>query len=111
MVSNILKVVLIIGIILAVGYAAVACYVNFGQNDPNAPPTMPDVREAAYTLQIKNTGSVVLAKTYEQIGDTIGKRIYILNGYWEISGNDFVYNDTRLIMNEKTFGEIVVRHR
>ena len=72
---------------------------------------MPDSKEAQYSLTVKNTGTVVLSNAVEVMGEKVGARTYILQGYWELQGSKFVWKSGQLVMSEKVFGEVTMKKR
>jgi len=113
--GKIIKYVLGFGFLLVLGIVLVYAGITIwscigGQNNPNQ-PDIPKVDEASYSVQIKNTGNLIFTDDYELIGNEAGKRVFILHGFWEMRGQDFVYKDTELILDEAIFGEITVKRR
>ena len=74
-------------------------------------PDMPEADEAQYSVQIKNTGGMILTNEYETHGYQVGARVYVLRGYWEMSGKDFKFRDRDVVLDEAIFGEIDIRRR
>ena len=74
-------------------------------------PDMPEADEAQYSVQIKNTGGMILTNEYETHGYQVGARVYVLHGYWEMSGKDFRFRDRDVVLDEAIFGEIDIRRR
>ena len=74
-------------------------------------PDMPEADEAQYSVQIKNTGGMILTDIYEVHGFQVGDRVYVLHGYWELSGKDFKYRDRDIVLDEGVFGEITIERR
>jgi hypothetical protein len=98
-----------IGIMIAayifVPMLSAACY------NPNAGPDMPNESKATHSFYIKNTGGLVLSSDFEQHGQEVGSRVFILNGFWEVRGNKFKFVPGVIIIDEGIFGEITVKRR
>jgi len=113
--GKIIKYVLGFGFLLVLGVVIVYAIITVGsciggQDNPNQ-PDIPKIDEASYSVQIKNTGNLIFTDDYELIGNEVGKRVFILHGFWEMRGQDFQYKDTELILDEAIFGEITVKRR
>lgn len=111
MFGTIIKVIIlvvILGVIAYVGLVVWTC--NVGPNNPNQ-ADIPKVDEAAYSVYIENTGNLILTDDYEAIGSEVGKRVFILHGFWEMRGQEFVYKDSELVLDEGIFGKITVKRR
>lgn len=104
------RIIVIILLVGALAYGGMCVYANMaprGKVDGN----MPSTREAPYSLVIKNTATVILAKEYEVFGDTVGSRVYYLHGYWELAGTEFEHREATLVLNEQVFGQIDLKRR
>ena len=110
MLSNIIKVMVIIGIVLFALWSATCLYGNFKTPDDGM-PDMPKIEEATHSVMIKNTGGLLLATDFEIFGDDVGKRTIVLRGFWEVRGSKFKFIDEDVILDEKNFGEIVIKRR
>jgi len=111
---KLLQFVFLIMLIAFIGWVGVTIWscTQAGQAyTPQDLPNMPDHEEAAYALHIKNTGGLILTSDYELQGTDPGSRIYILDSFWELRGQKFVYKDTSLILDESIFGEITLKRR
>ena len=111
MVSTILKWVILIimlGLLFMVGTCV---YANFIREPDLGIPELPDTQDAQYSVHIKNTGGLLLSSNIDRYGEDIGNRVFILHGYWELSGQDFIYRDQDIVLNEQIFGQITVRAR
>ena len=104
-----LKIIAIIVIIAFIGYGAFCCFAIL--NPQTGLPDMPGQGEAQYSVRIKNTGGMLLTDDYELHGDTTGARVYVLHGFWEMSGKDFKFRDRDVILDEAIFGEITIKRR
>ena len=102
-----LKIIAIIVIIAFIGYGAFCCFAIL--NPQTGLPDMPGQGEAQYSVHIKNTGGMLLTDDYEVMGDN--PRVYVLHGFWEMSGKDFKYRDRNIVLDEAIFGEITIKRR
>lgn len=104
--------ILIIALLLIVG---VVGYFALGViNSCMGPPNMPDIPksdEAAYSLSVKNTGKLLLTDDYEVMGVDVGSRVFILHGFWELTGQDFKFKPGDIVLDEGIFGEITLKRR
>ena len=100
------------GIIIAavVVFAGITIWGNFFANKTGE-VKMPTQKEAAYALTVKNTTTVLFADKVEVMGEAVGSRTYILNGYWELQGSKFVWKSSQLVMSEKVWGEVTMKKR
>lgn len=105
------KVVFVIVIIAVLGYGSVVVYFNFIHEPDTGRPDMPDEKEATHSLYIENTGGLILTSDYEQHGEVVGSRIFVLHGFWDIRGDKFQFVEGDIILNEAIFGEITVKRR
>ena len=111
MLSKMIKIIILVvllGILFLVGTCV---YANFIQKPDLGIPELPDAQDAGYSVHIKNTGGLLLTNDIEIFGEEEGSRVYLLHGYWELSGQDFVFRDRDLVLNESIFGKITVRGR
>ena len=111
LITTMIKLIILVVMVLAIAGVAVCAYSNFFAEEDTGMPKMPEAEEAAYGVHIENTGNLILTNDYEVHGDEVGHRVFILNHYWEVSGNDFKYRQHVLILDEKVFGKITVRRR
>ena len=111
MLSNIIKVLIIISIIAGVGYAAITVYSCVTHEPDTGLPDMPDASEAQYGVHIENSGNLLLTNEYEIYGTEIGSRVIVLQTFWEVSGSKFKYRPTPIVLEEKIFGKITIRRR
>lgn len=72
---------------------------------------LPDSKKATDSFYIENTGGLILSSDYEQHGDIVGKRLFVLHGFWEMRGNKFKYVDATVALDENIFGKITVSKR
>lgn len=111
MLSTIIKVTIIIVMTLGIGWGGLCVYANIVDKPPEGTIEMPNSDDAEYSIYIENTGNLLLTSDYEVHGSEPGLRTYILNGFWQVSGNSFKYNGGTLILEEKIFGKITVGRR
>ena len=111
MLSNIIKVMVIIGIVLFALWAGTCFYGNFVAQPDDGMPDMPKTEDATHSVLIKNTGGLLLATDFEIFGDEIGKRTILLKGFWEVRGKDFKFVDEDIILDENIFGVIIIKRR
>jgi len=110
MIKKIFIVVILIVIVAVVGWIGLSVYsCSCGQNVSQV--SMPGQEEATYSVYIENTGNLILTNDYEMHGTEVGSRVFILKGFWELSGQGFKYKDTEIILNEAIFGEITLKRR
>ena len=108
-----IKVILLLGLVAMLAYAGTCVYGNFIAKPADNPGgiTMPASAKAAYALVVKNTGTVILTNKYEQIGQVVGARVFVLHGYWEMVGSEFYYQSRDIILDEAIWGEISLTRR
>ncbi len=111
MLSAVIKIIILVTMVLTIAWGGLCVYSNFIAEPDTGLPKMPEAEEAAYGVHIENTGNLILTNDYEVHGDKVGNRVFILNHYWEISGNNFKYRQHVLILEEKVFGKITIRRR
>ena len=111
MLGTIIKWIILLAILAGLAYVVLIIWTcNVGPTNPDQ-PDIPKVEEAAFTIYIENTGNLIMTDDYELIGSEVGSRIFILHGFWEMRGQEFVYKDTELVLDEGIFGEIIVKRR
>ena len=103
-IAKIVAGIVILGIVLYVGTCAVGVIAS-NRSAPKS-PDMPDMAKAAYSVNIVNTGTLLLTNKYEQQG-----QVYILHGYWRLTGMKFIYSGKDIVLDEAVFGKIVVTRR
>lgn len=112
MLKKILGFGILVVLIAAVVYGGMAVYANFIQKPGNgADLKLPDKDKAQYSVMVKNTGGLMLTNNYEQFGQTVGSRVFVLHGFWERTGQDFIYRKADLPLDEKIWGIIVITRR
>ena len=104
-------ILIIIGIIFLCGLAYVifSVAVTCGGPDTN-PHDMPDADKATHSFSW-SSGGLAFSSDYETHGSEVGKRIFILHGYWELRGQKFKYLDGDIVLDENIFGKITVKRR
>ena len=111
MLGTIIKWIILLLLLVGLAYVVLVIWTcNVGPNNPNQ-ADIPKVDEAAYSVYIENTGNLILTDDYEAIGNEVGKRVFILHGFWEMRGQEFVYKDSELVLDEGIFGEITIKRR
>lgn len=99
---------ILLGLLFMVGTCV---YANFIQKPDLGIPELPEPKDAGYSVHIKNTGGLLLTNDIEIFGEDEGSKIYVLHGYWELSGQDFIFRDQDIVLNENIFGKITIRGR
>jgi len=113
-IKGIIGFALVLVLIVVIGYVGMTVYScvmdkpTTGQSDI---PEMPEVGEASHSVFIENTGNLLLTSDYEVHGTEVGSRVFILNGFWELTGQDFKYKDGKLVLDEAIFGKITIKRR
>ncbi len=104
--------VVILFVVLAALILVIGPCVYYGFFDkPGSGPDMPNVDKATHSFYIENTGGLLLASDWNQHGQEVGSRLFILHGYWEMRGNKFKLVEGDIILDEAIFGEITVKER
>ncbi len=111
MLSGAIKVIILLGLIGVIAYGGLCVYSNFIDKPYTGVPDMPKSDEAAYTVTVENTGKLVMTNDYEILGSEVGKRVFVLHGFWEFMGQDFKYKPGDIILDEAIFGEITLKRR
>lgn len=107
-----LKAIILVVMIVSIAYLGTCVYSNFVARPDTGQPKMPEAEKAAYSVNIENTGNVLLTNTYEQLGGKeVGKRVFVLHGFWELEGRAFKYRVGDIILDESIFGEITIKRR
>ena len=110
-IKGILATVLVVVLVVVIGWVGVNVWSCVMDNPTSDRPEMPEVAEASHSVYIKNTGNLILTSDYEVMGDEVGSRVIILHGFWELKGQEFIYKDGKLVLDEAVFGEITVKRR
>ena len=108
--STIIKVVIIGAMLVAIAYGGLCVYSNCKGPDTGV-PDLPSQEKATHSFYIENTGGLLLSSDYEQHGQMVGSRLFILHGFWELRGKEFKYIDNDIPLDERIFGEITVKRR
>ena len=109
--KRMLLIVIVIILILGLLWVGTCVYANFFRATPGELPTLPNIGKAAYTVIIENTGNLLLTNKYEQMGHSTGGRIFVLHGFWELTGQGFEYRASDLLLDEGIFGIITIKRR
>ncbi len=103
-----------IGIVLVLAFLAYGGIVVKSCYDAQRPvvSNIPDIKTAKYSLLLSTTRQLYYTSDYDQFGDVLGKRVFILHGYWELRGKDFVYvKHDSPPLDEAVFGSITLTRR
>ena len=114
LIKYIVGLVFVLVLIVVIGWVGLniwSCVMDKPTTGQADVPEMPEVAEASHSVYIENTGNLLLASDYEVFGDEAGNRVFILHGFWEMRGQEFVYKDSDLILDEGIFGEITIKRR
>lgn len=109
MLSRVIKWIILIGLLAALAWFGMCVYALV--NPDTGLSDMPDRDKAQYSLRIQNTGGLLMTDDFEEHGYQIGKRVFVLHGYWELSGKDFRFRDQDIVLDEAIFGRITVEKR
>jgi hypothetical protein len=112
MLKKIAQVLVIILLLMAVAYFVACTYMNFFAA-PSIPGQikLPDAKTATYSVTVANTGTLLLTNNYETLSDTPGSRVYVLHGYWELSGQEYREHKNDITLDERVFGNITIKRR
>lgn len=107
---RIIQIVALLLLVIGLIYLGACIYSNYfapqeGELD------MPSENQAAYSLVVKNTATIILTNNCEVFGSEIGNRTFYLTGYWELIGSEFRYRDSNLTLPESVFGQIEYKRR
>lgn len=105
-IKKIILIVILLVVVAVIFFIGVSVWANFFRAPEGSLPNMPDVEKASYMVLIKNTGNLLLTNEYEHQGN-----IYILNGFWELIGQKWKYQDSQLVLDEAIFGKIEIKRR
>lgn len=112
MIKRIIMIIILIVIVAVLALVIGPCvYYNFIDKPDTGMPDMPRQEEATHSFYIENTGGLILASDYEQHGEVVGLRIFILHSFWEMRGNKFKFMEGDIILDESIFGKIEVKRR
>jgi len=111
MLSRLIKIIILLGLVAFIAWAALCVYSNYFAQPDTGGFDLPESDEAVYSVLIHNTGRLSFTNDYETFGNEVGKRKYLLHGFWEIHGQDFVYKSADLLLDESIFGEITIKRR
>lgn len=102
----VIKVIFIVLVVGMLAYLGSCVYANFFASDSSTTSNYPDMDKAGYSVYIKNTGNLLFTDKYETKGKT-----HILHGFWEMTGKEYKYRKTDLVLDEAIFGIIEIRER
>jgi len=104
---NVILKIFAIGVLLVIiGYFGLCAWANFVPQKEPGQLDLPKVEQAAYTVHVKNTGGVMFTSDYDHVG-----QVYVLHGYWELRGQEFVYVKGDIVLDEQIFGAISIQKR
>ena len=103
--------IVLILLVALVAWIALSVYSCYNRTNDTGLPEMPDPDEVTYSVYIENSGNLLLTDDYEVHGVKVGSRIFILHGFWELSGQKFDAKNTDIILDESIFGEITIKRR
>jgi len=103
--------VLVLVLIVVIGWVGLNVWSCVMDKPTTGQPDMPEVKEASHSVYIENTGNLLLTNDYEVMGDEAGSRVFILHGFWELTGQDFKYKSGDIVLDENIFGEITIKRR
>lgn len=109
MLSSVIKWLFLIILIVSLAWLGMCVYAVV--NPDTGLPDIPDKDKAQYSFRIHNTGRLLLTDDYEVHGYQVGARVYVLHGFWELSGKDFRFRDRDIVLDEAVFGAITVERR
>lgn len=105
-IKTMILILILVVIVVVIFWVGMSVWANFFRTPEGAMPDMPDIKKATYSVLIKNTGNLLLTDEYEHYGN-----IYILKGYWELTGQKWEYRKSQLVLDEQIFGKIEVKRR
>ena len=109
---KLLRIILYIAIGIGVLYAGVTCYGNITtKKDAQGLPELPGKAQAAYFVRVTSTGGMLVTNDYDQHGDVVGQRVFVLHGYYEYTKKGYEYRDMDITLKEKIFGQIDIKRR
>ena len=105
---RIFRVLMIVGLVILIVYIGACVYGNYFADDGSI--KLPSIKNAPYSLIVRNTATVILTDEHEVVGEE-GSRVFTLYGYWELVGGEFEYVDSTIILHEEVFGKINIKRR
>lgn len=108
MFKKIIKFGILAVVVLVIVYFGVTLYANFtgGTSSQAGAIKLPKVEEATYSVLINNTGNLLFTSNYEMFG-----KVYVLHGFWEMSGPGYTFRNRNLSLDPGIFGTITVKPR
>jgi len=101
MVGKFMGILAIGAMLLVVAWIILSCVANI-----QATPKALKAPDAQYNVVILNAGTHYMANKIDSYGTTVGSRVFILHGYWELVGTRYNYRSTDLPLDEKLYGRI-----
>lgn len=113
MIKTIAKVGFVVFLVALLGYAGLCVKVNVFDKATSAKTiALPDMKEAQYSVLIESTRQAYFTNSFDQFGSSSGKRLFILHGFWQLTGGKFIYIPTDSPpLDEAIFGIITVTRR
>jgi len=108
---KVITIIIIIIIALGAAWVGLSLWSGGCAGPENNRPDMPNEDEATHSFYIENTGGLILATDFEQHGQEIGSRTFVLHGFWELRGKEFKFIDGDIVLDEHIFGDIAVKRR
>ncbi len=109
--NSIIKLLVIVGLVMALAYAGLTVWSSVSASRATAGPKLPEVSKAQFIVTVRDTGNTYFTNKYEQVGQVVGSRRFVLHGYWEMVGHDLKLRSQNMTLSEKVFGIIDVRRR
>jgi hypothetical protein len=109
LIKKLLAGVIILALLAGLSYLGACIYFNMTVFQPIV--EVPDAYEAKYSFKIVATGNTLLTDEYTQEGTDEGSRKFTLHGFWELTDDEFEYNNGDITLDETYFGEIKMRYR
>ena len=111
MLSTVIKLIILVILLALVAWIALSVYSCFNRTTDTGLPDMPDPEEVTYSVYVENSGNLLLTDDYEVHGVEVGKRIFILHSFWELSGQKFKFKNADIVLDEAIFGVITIKRR
>lgn len=105
-----LGIILFAGVLVFMGSCALQ---NCRAKKTETGPTAPSVKQAAYEIKIKVTGRLFYSSNVVNFTPQakVGERRFAMQGYYEAEGGKYVFRNILMTLDERIFGEIIVRKR
>jgi hypothetical protein len=111
-VKAVLKIILLliaVGIVIFILYSCIQNTSSCRSGGGNS--TAPAVYEAPWKATVMSTGNIYYAKEIVTVGDVVGSRVYTLRNIWEFGKDSYIHKDIIVVLDEATFGEIIIERR